>query len=77
MLIPYKCQIKPLKLEKKDETSQTSSPKAEVKKEGILTRFAKFGSKLKQKDKDLIIKGIKYIFTFIVSFVQNSSKKRK
>ena len=77
MLIPYKCQIKPLKLEKKDETSQTSSPKAEVKKEGILTRFAKFWSKLKQKDKELIIKGIKYIFTFIVSFVQNSSKKRK
>ncbi len=77
ILSPYKCQIKPLKLKTSDEPKSSVKAQKEVKKEGFLVRFAKFWSKLKQKDKDLIIRAIKYIFTSIMGIISNSSKKRR
>ena len=80
ILAPYKCTIKPLKLEQKGASlsknnQEDSSPKKD--KPSLLTRFVNFWSKLRQKDRDLIIKGIKYIFTFIVSYIKKSQKSKK
>ncbi len=77
ILSPYSCKISPLKLEiPNDGTTKEKTPRKEVKKETFIERFARFWSKLKQKDKDLIIRGIKYIFTFIMGLIGSNHKKR-
>ncbi len=80
ILAPYKCTIKPLKLEQKGASlSKNNQEDTSLKKDkpSLLTRFVNFWSKLRQKDRDLIIKGIKYIFTFIVSYIKKSQKSKK
>ncbi len=76
ILSPYACKISPLKLEKKEDiaSKNTTSTKDTP---SLLTRFALFWSKLRQKDKDLIIKGIKYIFTFVVNQISKASSKKR
>lgn len=78
ILSPYSCKIPPLKLENNNnDTQKEKSPQKEVKKETFIEKFARFWSKLKQKDKDLIIRGIKYIFTFIMGLIGSNHKKRR
>ena len=76
ILSPYSCKILPLKLKQdKDDTQKSSS--STKSSPSFLTRFAIFWSKLRQKDRDLIIKGIKYIFTFVVNQMSKSSSKKR
>ena len=75
MLAPHKCTVKSLKLEKDNtpKNKETSSPKDNP---SFITRFAIFWSRLRQKDRDLIIKGIKYIFTLIFNYIKQNQKKQ-
>ena len=76
ILKPYACAVKPLKL--KEETSSYYAQKQETspkEKTSLFTRFVNFWFKLRQKDRDLIIKGIKYIFTIVVKNIDKTNKK--
>ncbi|MBR5154225.1 MAG: DNA translocase FtsK [Alphaproteobacteria bacterium] len=76
ILKPYACAVKPLKL--KEETSSYYAQKQETspkEKTSLFTRFVNFWFKLHQKDRDLIIKGIKYIFTIVVKNIDKTNKK--
>ncbi|MBR5599204.1 MAG: DNA translocase FtsK [Alphaproteobacteria bacterium] len=74
MLEPYRCTIKHkiTIADKKDSVSETTKEKPSA-----LLRFAKFWLKLSRKDRDLIIRAIKYIFTFIVNYIKDNKKLKR
>lgn len=74
MLKPYQSVIKPLKLEYKQGSSVAMADKP---KEPIHKRAFRFWSGLRQKDKDLIIKIVKYVFSYIIGFFNGRSDNKK
>lgn len=73
MLQPYQGTVKPLKLTYGEGSSVKISEKP---KEPIHKRAFKFWAGLRQKDRDLIIRIEKYVFTYLLGFISGQKDKK-
>lgn len=74
MLQPYQGAVKPLKL---SYGAGSNVAMADKPVEPIHKRAFRFWSGLRQKDKDLIIKMVKYAFAYLAGFFSNRGNKKK
>lgn len=74
MLRPYERAVKPLSIKSQPDDIKNKITRAE---EPWYKKIFHFWSNLRQKDRDMIIRTIKYVITFFVGRASNSNKRKK
>ena len=82
LLEPYRCKIKPLKLEIPEETTAPAKGKEPKKKQSLWRRFWNWWSSLLVRERKLILKYLKIAFFYILAYfsakeASQSKRKRK